>query len=353
MNVIRYEIISDIVTVTKSERQKQIMKYVKDNPFCSQYSLFTKGGIQKSSITNDIFNELVSKKKIQECFTKNGKSRYYIESKNWELDFYLKKFECESNKIINQMEKIAERIPQLKQISKKYSRLLDTRIAVFRFEEKYAEEFNEVFDAEGIKQVNQYFNDNIMPILQKIKPSSSKTKKIKKHLDFEISRDEYYLSHEAKAVSILSEKIHTEDGQMRNLNKRYWIRKDRSFQKVKVVRLMRPVYEMIEISKDRHKYGLSRPNQIYHEQRLKKPDQIGTIYEFDEIFNRLNAERHRIIYKNPDITENQIMIGVTETRLDVIDNDHSKSQNYKIESKNLRGFIKELENDPTLLHDLN
>ena len=340
------------MTITKSERRKQIIKYVKNNPFCSRYSIFTKGGISKSSATNEIFNELVSKKKINECLTKNKKSRYYIESKNWELDLHLKKFECESNKIIIHMEKIAEHTPQLKPISKKYSRLLDTRIDVSRFEKKYAEEFNEVFDAEGIKQVNQYFNENIMPILQKTKPSSSKIKKIEKHLDFEISRDEYYLSHEAKAVSILSEQIHTKDEQMRNLNKRYWIRKDRSFQKVKVVRLMRPVYEMIEISKDRHKYGLSKPNQIYHEQRLKKPDQIGTIYEFDEIFKRLNAERHRIIYKNPDITENQIMIWVTETRLDVIDNDHSKSRNYKQEKKNLHQFIKELKNDPTSLHYL-
>jgi hypothetical protein len=341
-----------VVTITKSERGKQIIKYVKNNPFCSRYSIFTKGGIPKSSATNEIFNELVSKKKIHECLTKNKKSRYYIESKNWELDLHLKKFECESNKIIIHMEKIAEHIPQLKPISKKYSRLLDTRIGVSRFEEKYVEEFNEVFDAEGIKQVNQYFNENIMPILQKTKPSSSKIKKIEKKLDFEISRDEYYLSHEAKAVSILSEKIYTEYEQMRNLNKRYWIRKDRSFQKVKVVRLMRPVYEMIEISKDRHKYGLSRQNQIYHEQRLKKPDQIGTIYEFDEIFKRLNAERHRIIYKNPDITENQIMIWVTETRLTVIDKDHFKSRNYKQEKKNLHQFIKELEDDPTILHYL-
>lgn len=340
------------MTITKSERRKQIIKYVKNNPFCSRYSIFTKGGISKSSATNEIFNELVSKKKINECLTKNKKSRYYIESKNWELDLHLKKFECESNKIIIHMEKIAEHISQLKPISKKYSRLLDTRIAVSRFEKKYAEEFNEVFDAEGIKQVNQYFNENITPILQKTKPSSSKIKKIEKHLDFEISRDEYYLSHEAKAVSILSEQIHTKDEQMRNLNKRYWIRKDRSFQKVKVARLMRPVYEMIEISKDRYKFGLSRQNQIYHEQRLKKPNQIGTIYEFDEIFKRLNAERHRIIYKNPDITENQIMIWVTETRLDVIDNDHSKSRNYKQEKKNLHQFIKELKNDPTSLHYL-
>ena len=340
------------MTITKSERRKQIIKYVKNNPFCSRYSIFTKGGISKSSATNEIFNELVSKKKINECLTKNKKSRYYIESKNWELDLHLKKFECESNKIIIHMEKIAEHTPQLKPISKKYSRLLDTRIDVSRFEKKYAEEFNEVFDAEGIKQVNQYFNENIMPILQKTKPSSSKIKKIEKHLDFEISRDEYYLSHEAKAVSILSEQIHTKDEQMRNLKKRYWIRKDRSFQKVKVVRLMRPVYEMIEISKDRYKFGLSRQNQIYHEQRLKKPNQIGTTYEFDEIFKRLNAERHRIIYKNPDITENQIMIWVTETRLDVIDNDHSKSRNYKQEKKNLHQFIKELKNDPTILHYL-
>ncbi len=204
---------------------------------------------------------------------------------------------------------------------------------------------------EGIIQVNQYFNENIMPILQK-NPPSSKIKKIEKQLDFEISRDEYYLSHEAKAVSVLSEKIHTKDEQMRNLNKKYWIRKDRSFQKIKVVRVMRSVYEMIEISKDRDKFGLSRPNQIYYTQRLKKPSQIGTIYEFDEIFKRLNAERHRIIYKNPDVTENQVMIMVTEKRLTIIDQDHSKSFDYEQETKNLSQFIKELENSPTILHDV-
>lgn len=76
--------------------------------------------------------------------------------------------------------------------------------------------------------------------------------------------------HEAKTVSVLSEKIHIKDEKMRNLNKNYWVRKDRSFQKVKVVRLPRSVYEMIEISKDRYRFGLSRSNQIYHTQRLKK-----------------------------------------------------------------------------------
>ncbi|MBT6646532.1 MAG: hypothetical protein HOB51_03330, partial [Thaumarchaeota archaeon] len=55
------------MTITKSERRKQIIKYVKNNPFCSRYSIFTKGGISKSSATNEIFNELVSKKKINEC----------------------------------------------------------------------------------------------------------------------------------------------------------------------------------------------------------------------------------------------------------------------------------------------
>ena len=333
------------MTLSKLERKKQIIQYVKNNPFCTRDSLFTKGGIEKSKTTNKILDELVTKNKVSVILTEKGKSRYFIELKTWNDDLRWKKTQYEIRQLRFILSQQSKKLPSLQDTFSKFDDLLVKRMGVLKFEKKYAEQFNEIFTPFGIVEIFQRFQE-----LLSIKESlSSIVKKITKWIDFEISRDEYYLSHEAKATAILSEKHHTEEEKLRNLDKQFWIRKDRKFQKIKSVRIMRSVHQTMDITKDRYKYGLSRPNQIYHEQRLKREDSKN---EFDEIFKRLYAERHRIIYRNPDITETQIMIMVSEKRLDIIDQDHSKSRDYEQETKNLSQFIRELEANPTELHNL-
>jgi hypothetical protein len=69
------------------------------------------------------------------------------------------------------------------------------------------------------------------------------------------------------------------------------------------------------------------------------------------MFKRLNAEHHRIIYKNPDTMANQIMIMVCEKRLEIMKADHSKSKGYRNETKIMKDTIKQLKDNPTLLED--
>lgn len=332
------------MTLSEPERKKQIIQHVKNNPFCTRDSLFTKGRIEKSKATNDLLEELITKNKVLVVFTENGKPRYFIELKTWSDDLKWKKTQYEIKQLRFILSQQSKKIPNLQDVFSKFDDLLVKRMNVLEFERKYVEQFNETFTPFGIVEILQRFQE-----LLSVEQLLSTIEEITKWIDFEISRDEYYLSHEAKATAILSEKFHTEDEKMRNLNKKFWIKKDRKFQKIKSVRIMRSVHQTMDITKDRHKYGLSRPNQIYHEQRLKREDSEN---EFDEIFKRLYAERHRIIYRNPDITETQIMIMVSEKRLDVIDQDHSKSKDYEQETKNLSQFIRELEANPTELHNL-
>ena len=333
------------MTVTKSDRKKQIIKHVKDNPFCTRDSLFTNGKIEKSKATNNILDELITKNKVSVTLSEKGKPRYFIELKTWGDDLKWKKTQYDVRQLRFILLQQSKRLPSLQDTFSKFDVLLVKRMNVLKFERKYAEQFNEIFTPFGMVEILQRFQE----LLSTKEPFSSEIEKITEWINFEISRDEYYLSHEAKATTILSEKYHSEDEKMRNLNKQFWIRKERNFQKIKSVRKMRSVYETIEISEDRYKYGLSRPNQIYHERRLKREDSEN---EFDEIFKRLYAEHHRILYRNPEITESQIMIMVSKKRLDVIDQDHSKSKDYKQETKNLNQFIRELESNPTELHNL-
>ena len=319
--------------VTKSQRKKQVLDHIKKNQMCSKYSIFRKGNISKSKATIDSLAVLVSEGKVIITRTEKGKERYHTNPKEWSFDLQWKHRKLKVRELRFRCNEIARKIPKCNSIFAKYDRLLETRMMVLDFEKRYATKFNETFNEEGLLEVTERLVGFIGSIGVDI--SSDRLKSESKWLDFQISRDEYYLTHETKATSIFKGNL----------------RRNRAFQKVKEARLKRTLYDMMGISKDRYEYGLSRPNQIYHEQRLKKQDQVGTANEFDVIFKRLYAERHRIIYRNPDTTANQIMIMVCERRLEIIKADHSKSKGYRNETRIMKDTIKQLKDNPTLLED--
>ena len=319
--------------VTKSQRKKKIIDYIKKNPLCSKDSIFSKGKIPKSKTTIDLLAMLVSEGKVSITRTEKGKERYHTNPKEWSFDLQWKHRKLQVRELRYRCNDTAKKIPKYSPVLTKYDRLLETRMMVLDFEKRYASKFGETFNEEGILDVTQHFEEFIGKIRADASPDMIKSEN--KWLDFQISRDEYYLTHETKATSIFKGNL----------------RRNRAFQKVKEARLKRTLYDVIGISKDRQEYGISRPNQIYHEQRLKKQDQVGTVNEFDEIFKRLYAEHYRIIYRNPDTTANQIMIMVCEKRLEIMKADHSKSKGYRNETRIMRDTIKQLKDNPTLLED--
>ncbi len=340
------------MTVRRSERIKQIKKFVMDNPFCSLDSIFTKGEIPKSVATVELVNQMAAKNTIQVAKTKNGKNRYFIESKKWNRKTKWNAFEFSLNDAKIKVRSLSKQSSMLENICEKYLILLNLRLKVLQFEDRYAKKLGKSLDSSGMQMITK----KLMSFASNITEHNIKDKisKLEKWLDFEISRDSYYLEHEAKSLSILknpNKEISPYDAFNKQFQISKWTKRNRSFQPVKTARLIRPVSEKLDIVKDRHAYGISRPNQIYHKDTLKSK-KSGIENEYDEVFKKLNAERHRIIYKNPDITENQIMTMVTEKRLTVIDQDHSKSLDYEQETKNLSQFIKGLENNPAILHDL-
>ena len=111
----------------------------------------------------------------------------------------------------------------------------------------------------------------------------------------------------------------------------------------------RSITDKIGISKDRKSYGLTRQTQIHHQESLKpkKPNQEN---EYDEKFRRLNAERDRTLVSNPHTIENELIREVCLKRLDMIKFKRSKGHN--AERKILKDTIRQLDENPTLLHDL-
>ena len=338
--------------VTKSQRKKQIIDYIKNNQMCSKDAIFTKGKIPKSKATIDLLAILVSEGKISITRTEKGKERYHTDPKEWSFDLQWKHRKLKVRELRYRCNEIARKTPKYSPILTKYGRLLETRMMVLDFEKRYASKFGETFNEEGLLEVTERLVGFIGSIGVDI--SSDRLKSESKWLDFQISRDEYYLTHEAKVTSIFKSKKENEfiRRYTRKGQNEPWKRRNRAFQKVKEARLKRTLYDMIGISKDRQEYGITRPNQIYHEQRLKKQDQVGTIHEFDEIFKRLNAEHHRIIYRNPDTMVNQIMIMVCERRLKNMKANNPKSKNYRNETKIMKDTIKQLNENPTYLEDL-
>ena len=334
--------------VKTSERITQIETFVRLNPFCSLDSIFTQGKIPKSKATRELVNHMIVQNTIQISKTPTGKNRYYIESKQFEIIIKWRALDFELNKSNIETMKLGKKHRILQKTCKQFLHLLDSRLKILKFEAKYAEELGESFSIKEMLKVMKKWQDFSSKITEyNIK---SEIKKLEKWMSFEISRDYYYLTHEAKSVSVFFEKEYSKKWLDYNPNAKPWIRKSRMFQQIKVARLMRSVFEKMAIVEDRDAYGLSLNDQRFHELSIKSKIS-GFENQYDEIFKRAYAEHHRILFQNPPNMENIIIKDVCKKRLNMIKQDHSKSKSYRRETKILKDTIKQLDENPTLLHD--
>ena len=296
---------------TKSDREHQIIEFVKDNPYCSLDSIFTKGNVPKSKSTKTILDNLVSDKKIQADRTQTGKNRFFIngsindEKATWEsLDLGVHKFKKD-------VQRIKELLPHLSRACDRFCLLIDLRLRVLVFEHRHSKKLGKVFHGDGFESIMQKYQRFLAKLISE--PSEKRIKDFEKWIGSEIDRDMYYLQHHANAS------------------------------------VPRSIADKIGISKDRKSYGLTRQTQIHHQESLKpkKPNQEN---EYDEKFRRLNAERDRILVSNPHTIENELIREVCLKRLDMIKFKRSKGHN--AERKILKDTIRQLDENPTLLHDL-
>ena len=309
--------------------------------------MYRNGKIAKSRESDQLVDELVKGKKIKETFTERGQPRYFIESKDWDRKTKWMAVQYDVNKFKSDVIKLGEKKP-MKRLCTNFVTLLDTRMHTLQLEDKHAKQFGIPFTAKSLMELIS----RLISFSKSVNSKNvlSKIKETEKWVDFELSRDNYYLKHEIKGTSVLAVKEYTKKWLEENEVKQVWQRKDRTFQKHKVARVMRPVFEKLQIAKDRHSHSVSRTDQLFHKQSIKSKRK-ETEHEFDEIFEKLNAERHRVLFNNPDITENHIIRMVCEKRLQTIKDDHSKSKAYRKEVKILKDTIKQLDAYPTLLHD--
>jgi hypothetical protein len=336
------------MTVKISERIVQIEKYIELNPFCSLDSIFTQDKIPKSKTTRELIERMVTQKIIQISKTSTGKNRYYIENMAFENIIEWRNIDFKLGKLKKEIMKMDKKNKILQDVSKQFLLLLDSRLKILKLEVKYAKDLGKSVNLDEILKVMEKWRNFILDITEfNIK---SKIKELKKWMSFEISRDYYYLTHEAKSVSVLFEKEYSKKWLNYHPNTKPWIRKSRMFQQIKVARLMRPVFEKMAIVEDRDAYGLSLNDQRFHESSIKSKIS-GVENQYDEIFKRVYAEHHRILFQNPPNMENKIIKDVCKKRLSMIKEDHSKSKSHRRETKILKDAVKQLDKSPTLLHD--
>jgi hypothetical protein len=334
--------------VKTSERITQIETYIELHPFCSLDSIFTYGRIPKSKTTRELVNQMVTQNIIQISKTSTGKNRYYVENTGFEDIIKWRNIDFELGNLKLEITKMGKKHRILEEVCEEFVLLLDSRLKILKFEVKYAQELGKSVNSDEMLKVTKKWEDFISNITEyNIK---SKIKKLKKWMSFESSRDYYYLTHEAKSVSVLFEKEYSKKWLNYHPNAKPWIRKSRTFQQTKVARLMRPVFEKMVIVKDRYKYSLSTNDQRFHKSSIKSKVS-GFENQYDEIFKRVYAEHHRILFQNPPNMENEIIKEVCKKRLNMIKVDHSKSRAYRKETKVLKDTIKQLDENPTLLHD--
>jgi len=299
------------MTIRKSDRVKEIIKFVNDHPFCNMDSIFTKGKIPKSRTTIDLLYDLVSKQIIQTVHTESGKTKYYIDDKNWDAKTQWIAIKFDTQNFKGTLKDMKVKSPLLARICDRFSKLLDLRLRILEFEYRHAKKKGKNFSGNAFRHILYKFQKFQNKMISE--PSIKTIRDFEKWLGGEITRDMYYLEHHSNSVSL------------------------------------RSLADKIGISKDRNSYRLTRQTQIHHQESLK-PKNNQPESEYDEIFKRLKAERDRILVSNPNTTSGEILKSVCRKRLDIIKSKRSKRHNS--ERRILKDTIRQLQQNPTLLDDL-
>lgn len=286
------------VEVNQNQRKQQIIQIIEKQAFCSKDKIFTKGKISKSKLTERIISNLISSDKIRILHTENGKPRYYVATRKADLltvKYLFKELEY-------RWRQTTRSLPQSRSLVEKYAILFRNRIKILEHENKRLVELNLEDTIEIIQKIQSFLDE------------PSDTVKHIRYIDWQIKRDKYYLNHE----------LHSNP---RNFHY--------PFQKRKFRHERRTLADLLDMKKKgRHEYSL---RTVDFNKNINKLDSDSD-FEYEELFNRLFAEHNRTLYRNPEMTPNQIMLKVTNDRLSEINRKHSLSKNYEYEKKVLEDW---------------
>lgn len=297
--------------VRRCDRKKDIIEYLKKNPFSSMDSIFTKGKIPKSETTINLVNNMILDGVIQISQTKTGKKRHYILDNEFKKNNPLYLIKLDIEKIKTELKITKEKNPILSRLCDRFSKLLDLRIRILELEFKHAKITNKSFNGDGLREItarwDRFANNFILDV------SFKRLKDFEQWIGSKISGDMYYLEHHA------------------NTSK------------------PRSLAEKMQISDNRTSFHLSRQTQIHHQESLKSKNDSSE-NQYDEIFKRLNAEQNRVLVSNPADLVTKILREVCVKRLDMIKKKRSKR--FNSERIILKDTIMQMDQNPMLLPNL-
>ncbi len=238
-------------------REIEIIKIVKENPYCSLDTIFTKGRIPKSKVTIELVNRLVAENKIQSSITKN---RYYVGEDNW-----IKEFEL----VIKASEADLKKDPKYdNDLSRKILEFQKIRLRVLKSEEKHDKNLN-------ISDTLDIFFNYIVPYNKN--PSELGKIVLMDLLNFAIKDDKYYLTHE----------LHSNP-----------TNKKRKFHKAEIG-VRRSVENLIDMkNKGRQEYGLIGIDFKKNMAKLTNDPHVW--------MDKYYAEENRTLYQNSPELKNKI-----------------------------------------------
>lgn len=227
-------------------RERKIIQYIQDNPFCSKDSIFTKNKIPKSRVTNELIEKLIDEKKIKTTSMK--RKRFYVKEINFltRLEILVKDYAYE-NKFNpeNYLDKIVVDF-------------LKNRIKVLRAEQKIVPNVDLRETLRILKFILVHYkkpNVNNATIVFSLVINAS-------------VNDRYYLTHQLKSQPKNTQQI---------------------FQKIKIRNSRRSLPELVEMKeKGKNEFGLTKKDFEKNMEKLtNKPW---------EWLRRFNAETGRTLY---------------------------------------------------------
>ena len=293
----------DFMNNLESDKRKElIIQFVKANPFCSKDGIFTKGKISKSRNTWKIIEDAVKEDKLKTLFSKNGKIRYYVPTEDMIITDLLDAVITDLKYRLRQFSKKYG----LEFLVEKYTECMDLRLKVLKSEFKHNKKLN-LSDTEDIfRKILSFIHNG--PYIQ----NPSEIQKHFKYIDWQISRDRYYLAHE----------LHSNPRNYR-----------RPFH-AKPSHVRRGLDDLLSMKHDGRVTGMKKRHQDDHVKKLESKSD----FESEEMYKRMYAEKDRTLYDYDEWTPNKLLTRDVNARLDEIKRDPSKSKNSRIERKSLRDF---------------
>lgn len=231
-------------------REYDIIKFIKQKPYCTLNNIFTKGKVPKSKATVELVKNLVSQNLVNVDLT----GSYYYTG---EMDL-LKEFEICTREIENDLKKNPAKNNHLMTKIVKFCKL---RIRILRAEKKHNPDIDFRDTLEIFAMILNYQKN----------PSRFMEIVLLDQLSFAIKDDEYYLGH-----------------QLHSKPREYAY----PFQKAKKRHLRRSTSNLLEMrKKGRHEFSLNGADFDKNMEKLTNDPRVW--------LDRAFAEKNRTLYQNP------------------------------------------------------